>query len=78
MCSQELASGNDRKSVESYSYCYTSFIQARLFSKFEITWTLETDNKTNISLKIIKDNVSTKSINYIRSYLNTLIKFFGY
>ena len=61
---------------------YITFIPPRLFSKFKITTVVRIDNKTLdklietwqlIFLKIIF-NVSTKPINYMRSYyLNTLV-----
>ena len=60
---------------------YITFILPRLFSKFKITTVVRIDNKTLdklietwqlIFLKIIF-NVSTKPINHMRSYLNTLV-----
>ena len=60
---------------------YITFILPRLFSKFKIITVVRTDNKTLdklietwqlIFLKIIF-NVSTKPINHVRSYLNTLV-----
>ena len=45
VCSQETTSANDIKSIVSYSQCYSSSIQPKLFSEFRIINTLKTDNK---------------------------------